>query len=87
MSSLILNAEPLAQSVETTDSELVVRLTDGRVLSAPLAWFPRLLAAAPLDRAVYELTGNGIGIHWPKMDEDISVTGLLAGRPSAEFRA
>ena len=87
MSSLTLSAEPLAQSEETTDSELSVYLTDGRVLSAPLVWFPRLLSANSADRAQYELTGNGVGIYWPIVDEDVSVTGLLAGRPSIEFRA
>lgn len=87
MTSLTLNIEPIAQSVETSDSELVVRLTDGRVLSAPLVWFPRLLNASSAKRSVYELMGNGVGIHWPELDEDISVAGLLAGRPSVEYRA
>ena len=54
MTSLILNAEPIAQSVETSDRDLVVRLTDGRVLSAPLVWFPRLHNATPAKRQVYE---------------------------------
>lgn len=87
MTSLTLNIEPIAQSVETSDSELVVKLTDGRVLSAPLVWFPRLLNAPSAKRDVYELIGNGVGIHWPELDEDISVAGLLAGRPSVEYRA
>ena len=87
MTSLILNAEPIAQSVETSDSDLVVRLTDGRVLSAPLVWFPRLNNATPAKRSIYELMGNGVGIHWPELDEDISVVGLLAGQPSVEYRA
>lgn len=87
MSSLTLSVEPIAQSVETSDSDLVVRLTDGRVLSAPLVWFPRLNNATPEKRKVYELLGNGVGIHWPELDEDISVAGLLAGQPSAEYRA
>ena len=87
MTSLTLNAEPIAQSVETSECDLVVTLTDGRVLSAPLAWFPRLLNAPSVKRQVYELMGNGVGIHWPELDEDISVVGLLAGRPSVEYRA
>ena len=87
MTSLTLNAEPIAQSVETSDSDLVVRLTDGRVLSAPLVWFPRLNNASPAKRQSYELMGNGVGIHWPELDEDISVVGLLAGLPSIEYRA
>lgn len=87
MTSLTLNAEPIAQSVETSECDLVVRLTYGRVLSAPLAWFPRLLNASPAVRKTYELIGNGVGIHWPELDEDISIVGLLAGRPSIEYRA
>ena len=85
MTSLTLNIEPIAQSVETSDSELVVKLTDGRVLSAPLVWFPRLHNATSAKRNVYELMGNGVGIHWPELDEDVSVAGLLAGRSSVEY--
>lgn len=84
MSSLTLYAEPLAQSVELTNAELVVGLVDGRVLSIPLVWFPRLLNASAQARQHFELLGNGEGIHWPEVDEDISITGLLAGRPSVE---
>jgi hypothetical protein len=84
MSSLALQIEPRAAYVHCTDDELVVGLADGRTLSAPLAWFPRLAAARPGDRAVFELLGGGQGIHWPKLDEDISVLGLLAGNPSFE---
>ena len=87
MTSLTLNAEPIAQSVATSECDLVVTLTDGRVLSAPLAWFPRLLNATSAKRQIYELMGNGVGIHWPELDEDISVVGLLAGRSSVEYRA
>jgi len=87
MSSLALHVEPLAQSVTLTDAELVVSLVDGRVLSTPLVWFPRLLLASPAARTHYELLGNGEGIHWPEVDEDISVAGLLAGNPSVEYRA
>ncbi len=86
MTSLTLNIEPIAQSVETSDSELVVKLTDGCVLSAPLVWFPRLHNATPANRNVYELMGNGAGIHWPELDEDVSVAGLLAGRSSVEYQ-
>lgn len=87
MTSLTLNNEPIAQSVETSDNELVVRLTDGRVLSAPLIWFPRLHNATPAKPNVYELMGNGVGIHWPGLDEDVSVAGLLAGRSSVEYHS
>lgn len=87
MSSLALHVEPLAQSVTLTDSELVVSLVDGRVLSTPLVWFPRLLSASPAARTHYELLGNGEVIYWPEVDEDISVVGLLAGNPSVEYLA
>ena len=74
-----------ASAVECTDDELMVSLTDGRSLSIPIVWFPRLAKASPSERADYELLGNGEGVHWPQVDEDISVLGLLAGRPSVEF--
>jgi hypothetical protein len=84
MSSLALQTDPRAEHVRCTDEELVVGLADGRTLSVPLAWFPRLANALPADRADYELMGDGEGIHWPILDEDISVRGLLAGNPSFE---
>ena len=87
MNSLALQIEPLAHSVQCTDDDLIVVLDDGRTLTVPLAWFPRLVAASPSDRARYELLGHGEGIHWPSVDEDISVIGLLAGRLSVESRA
>ncbi len=74
-----------ASNVECTDDELVVFLTDGRSLSVPIIWFPRLAKANALERADYELLSGGEGVHWPQLDEDISVLGLLAGKPSAEF--
>ncbi len=57
------------------------------MLSAPLVLFSRLVNATPAKRQAYELMGNGVGIHWPELDEDISVVGLLAGPPSIEYRA
>lgn len=68
-----------ATDVEVTADDLVVTLADGRVLSVPLAWFPRLLAASPEARACWEMLGDGEGIHWPEADEDLSIRGLLAG--------
>ena len=56
-----------------------VHLRDGRVIGVPLAWFPRLLAATPEQRFKYEIGGGGIGLHWPDLDEDLSVAGLMAG--------
>jgi len=64
---------------------LVVALRDGRTISVPLAWFPRLVHADSESLANYELLGDGEGIHWSSLDEDISVAGLLAGRPSVEL--
>jgi hypothetical protein len=66
---------------------MVVRLDDGRSLSVPLAWYPRLLHGTSPQRQNYELIGDGEGIHWPDLDEDISVEGLLAGKRSAESDA
>jgi len=60
-----------------TDDALQVRLVDGREIGAPLTWFPRLLTATPAQRANCELIGGGIGMHWPDIDEDLSVAGLL----------
>ena len=73
--------KPSACDVVITDEELKVTLADGRKLSVPLLWFPRLLNASPNDRKHWELLGNGEGIHWPDADEDLSVAGLLAGNP------
>jgi hypothetical protein len=75
---------PSAVGLTLTDDTLSVELNDGRTLSVPLAWFPRLLHATPKERLDWRLIGNGEGIHWPAVDEDISVEGLIAGRPSAE---
>lgn len=68
----------LAADVRVTEHELIVTLADGRVVAAPLAWFPRLLEATPEARANWRLIGGGIGMHWEDLDEDISVDGLLA---------
>src|SRR6058998_2478818 len=73
-----------AKNVRTTDRALVVELRDGRVVSVPLAWYPRLAEGSSRERHRWELLGPGIGIHWPDLDEDISVEGLLQGLPSGE---
>lgn len=75
---------PIAQSVEINDEELTVRLADGRSISVPLVWFPRLLNAATEARQNWMLLGDGEGIHWPEIDEDLSVAGLLAGRQAPD---
>lgn len=76
--------EAIAQRLSVTDDALIVDLADGRTISAPLAWFPRLLHGRPAERGNWRLIAGGEGIHWPDLDEDISVRSLLAGRRSAE---
>lgn len=75
---------PLAQSVTVTQDTLHVDLSDGRTISVPLAWYPRLLHATADERKNWRLNAKGKGIHWETIDEDISVEGLLAGRASGE---
>ena len=82
MSFSLPDVDPRAKEVAVTDDELSVLLADGRRISVPLAWFPRLLRATPAQRARFELIGDGQGIHWPDIDEDLSVAGLLRGTPS-----
>lgn len=77
---------PLATSIETSEDELTVSLADGRRISVPLVWFPRLLNATAEERADFRLIGSGEGIHWPRVDEDISVAGLLRGTPAVVQR-
>lgn len=78
---------PFAQHVRVTDDTLSVDLTDGRSISVPLAWFPRLVHATAQERSHWRLIGQGEGVHWEDLDEDISVAGLLAGEPSGESQA
>ena len=77
MSTLVESSEVTAVDVSCKGDALKVILADGRVVSTPLAWFPRLLAATPRQRANWELIGGGIGIHWEAIDEDILVASLL----------
>ena len=78
---------PKAQSVMVTEDTLSVDLSDGGSISVPLAWFPRLLHSTKEERNNWRLIGGGHGIHWGDIDEDISVEGLLAGKPSGESQA
>jgi hypothetical protein len=73
-----------AQNVKVTDDALIVDLNDGRTVSVPLAWFPRLLHGTPEERNRWRFVGDGEGIHWPDLDEDISVENLILGKPSGE---
>lgn len=75
---------PEATRVEVADAALSVELTDGRTVSVPLAWYPRLAHGTPDELAHWRLIGRGEGIHWPDLDEDISIAGLLAGKRSGE---
>ena len=75
---------PEAERVAVAVDTLTAELSDGRTISVPLDWYPRLTHATPKERGNWELIGKGEGIHWPDLDEDISVEGLLAGRPSTE---
>lgn len=79
-----LTADVRAQNVVITADSLTVDLNDGRSISVPLAWYPRLLHGRPEERNNWRLIGNSEGIHWPDLDEDISVENLLRGNPSGE---
>lgn len=85
MSSLATEtAVPRVQSVCVSDDSLTVELADGRSLTVPTAWYPRLLHGTPEERQDWRLIGQGEGIHWPRLDEDVSVLNLLAGQASGE---
>ena len=73
-----------AADVVVTDDTLTVDFVDGRSITVPLAWYPRLVHGTPHERANWRIIGNGEGFHWPDLDEDLSVEGLLLGRPSGE---
>ncbi len=75
---------PKVQNVIVTDDTLTVAFTDGRTISVPLAWYPRILHGTPEERKNRRLIGEKEGIHWPDLDEDISVENLLSGKPSGE---
>jgi hypothetical protein len=83
-SSPVEVGKPLAQDVKVTKDTLIVDLADGRTVSVPVNWYPRLAHGTPTEQAEWELIGRGHGIHWPKLDEDIAVEDLLAGRRSGE---
>jgi hypothetical protein len=85
MNSLAVEIEePRAQKVAVNDEALILDLVDGRTLIVPLAWFPRLWHGSQEERLHFEISGGGAYIHWPELDEDLTVSGLLAGRRSGE---
>lgn len=79
-------ADERVLDVRCNDHSLIVDLMDGRTISVPLAWYPRLLHASAEQRAKWELAGAGFGIHWPEIDEDLSTDGLLRGAPSPDAK-
>src|SRR5688572_33108556 len=81
MSTAVLT-EPAIRHVEVSDESITAHLVDGRVISVPLAWSWRLSEATPAQRANWELIGDGHGVHWPDVDEDISAEGMLSGIPA-----
>jgi len=85
MSTLLIDLKfAKAQNVVVTQEALTVDLIDGRTISVPLAWYPRLSHGTPEERTHWELIGDGEGIRWPELDEDLSIEGLLLGRASSE---
>jgi hypothetical protein len=81
------SSDPRIQDVRVTANEIIAHLADGRVISVPLAWSWRLSDATPKQRANFRLIGTGQGVHWPDVDEDISVEGMLHGLPAARPRS
>lgn len=79
MSTSAPNPGERVKAVRFTDEKLTVDLEDGRTITVPLAWYPRLLRASPSQRANWQIAGGGFGIHWPEVEEDLSTEGLLRG--------
>jgi hypothetical protein len=84
MGILALAADERVADVEFTDDTLSVALMDGRVITVPLVWYPRLLGATEAERTNWQISGGGYGIHWPDIDEDLSTEGLLRGAPAPQ---
>ena len=82
MSTLAVKTDERVAGVSFDSDRLIVDLMDGRTIAVPLAWYPRLLEATREQRADWEIAGAGFGIHWPQIDEDLSVEGLLRGAPA-----
>ncbi|MFQ5913115.1 MAG: DUF2442 domain-containing protein [Nitrospinota bacterium] len=81
------SSDPRVQEVRVTEDEIIAHLADGRVISVPLAWSWRLSEATPAQRANFRLIGTGQGVHWPEVDEDISIEGMLHGVPAPRPKA
>lgn len=80
--NIVGSSDPRIEHVRVTEDEIIAHLVDGRVISVPLAWSWRLAEATPAQRANFRLIGTGQGVHWPDVDEDISVEGMLHGTPA-----
>ena len=86
MATLALKADERVRDVRVDQDALIVDLMDGRTISVPLAWYPRLADASPEARRDWRIAGAGYGIHWPDLDEDLSTEGLLRGAPAPQQR-
>lgn len=84
MNTSALAHDARVANVQVTDASLIVELRDGREIRAPLRWFPRLAGATPAERSKWEICAGGHGVHWPLIDEDLSVEGLLRGEPAPQ---
>src|SRR4051812_11822615 len=84
MTTLVLESDPVAVQVTVSANQLVIELADGRTVSIPLTWYPRLLNGSKAERHNWRILGDGYAIEWPDLDEHIGVEGLLAGRKSGE---
>jgi hypothetical protein len=84
MASVVETRPAHAVKAIVSDDELTVWLDDGRTIITPLAWYPRLMHATESERQNFQIIGQGEGLHWPNLDEDLSVAGMLAGQPSGE---
>jgi hypothetical protein len=84
MGTLALNADERVESIDFTDEFLVVALKDGRRISVPLEWYPRLAKASRAQLLNWQICGGGYGMHWPELDEDLSTEGLLRGAPAPQ---
>lgn len=86
MATLAIQVDERVKDVCFTEDVISVDLMDGRTISVPLVWYPRLLNATPAERQQWEICGGGYGLHWEGLDEDLSTAGMLRGAPSPEAR-
>ncbi len=86
MAGLAIQVDERVKDVHFTEDTISVDLMDGRTITVPLVWYPRLLNATPAQRQQWEVCGGGYGMHWEALDEDLSTAGLLRGAPSPEAR-